>query len=200
LSVGLRTIRTRPIKCSNIEQVIEYIFEHRSERPQEGIDMTLLDDRQLVDWSTAWATQARPSRRPAVRDGVRPPVSHRPGPARPRIAPLCYRGSGLAVSRAEHARRPVSTAATVGLAGLAALITLWLGLLAQASSDRRAAPVAVPDQLAVVQVQAGESLQHLAARVAPQVPVSQVVERIRDLNHLDSAAVEAGRTLIAPVG
>ena len=200
MSVGFRTIRTRPIKCSNIEHVIEYIFEHRSERPQEGIDMTLLDDRHLMDWNTAWASPARPCRRPAVRDGSRPSPSHRPGPARPRVAPLRYRGSGLAVSRAEHARRPVSTAATVGLAGLAALITLWLGLLAQAGSGRVAVPAAVPDQLAVVQVQAGESLQHLAARVAPEVPVGQVVERIRDLNHLDSAAVDAGRTLIAPVG
>jgi LysM repeat protein len=52
----------------------------------------------------------------------------------------------------------------------------------------------------VVQVQTGETLQHLARRVAPDAPVGQVVDRIRELNQLDSAAVNAGQTLIAPVG
>jgi predicted Zn-dependent protease len=54
--------------------------------------------------------------------------------------------------------------------------------------------------LAVVQVQGGEKLQHLAGRVAPDSPVADVVDRIRDLNNLDSAAVDAGQTLIAPIG
>ena len=58
----------------------------------------------------------------------------------------------------------------------------------------------IPDRLAVIQVQAGETLQHVAARVAPNAPVGQVVERIRALNALDSAALDAGQTLIAPVG
>jgi predicted Zn-dependent protease len=52
----------------------------------------------------------------------------------------------------------------------------------------------------VVQVQPGENLQRLAARVAPDAPVAGVVERIRELNDLDSAALDAGQTLIAPVG
>ena len=46
----------------------------------------------------------------------------------------------------------------------------------------------------------GPALQQIAARVAPDAPVSQVAERIRDLNKLDSAAVDAGQTLIAPIG
>jgi hypothetical protein len=103
------------------------------------------------------------------------------------------------VSWAAHRRRPVSTAVTVALAGLAALITVWLGALAQAGGVGGKTPV-VPEQLAVVQVQAGENLQHLAARVAPDAPVGRVVERIRELNQLDSAALDAGQTLIAPVG
>ena len=82
---------------------------------------------------------------------------------------------------------------------MAALITLWLGALANFSGDRAAAPAAVPERLAVVQVQAGETLQQLAGRIAPEVPAGQVVDRIRDLNQLDSAAVDAGQTLIAPV-
>lgn len=112
-----------------------------------------------------------------------------------------YVGTGIAVSRAVHVqRRTVSTTVTVALAALAALITVWLGSIAHFSSDRASAASAVPEQLAVVQVQAGETLQQLAARVAPDAPAGQTVERIRDLNKLVSVAVDAGQTLIAPVG
>lgn len=111
-----------------------------------------------------------------------------------------YRGTGIAVSRASHSRRPVSTAVTVALAGAAALITLWLGLVGHVSGAPAAATEQLPDQLAVVQVQAGETLQQLAGRVAPDAPAGQVMQRIRDLNKLDSASLDAGQTLIAPIG
>ena len=97
-------------------------------------------------------------------------------------------------------RRPVSTAVTVALAGAAALITLWLGLVGHVSGAPAAATEQLPDQLAVVQVQAGETLQQLAGRVAPDAPAGQVMQRIRDLNKLDSASLDAGQTLIAPIG
>ncbi|HRD13443.1 MAG TPA: LysM peptidoglycan-binding domain-containing protein, partial [Mycobacterium sp.] len=67
-------------------------------------------------------------------------------------------------------------------------------------SGDQPAPAALPDQLAVVQVQAGETLQQLAGRVAPDAPAAQVMQRIRELNKLDSAALDAGQTLIAPLG
>lgn len=159
--------------------------------------MTVLDDRQLADWyATTVSAPCAPVRRPVRIVANRPG----PGPVRPRVAPLQYRRSGVAVSLAPHTRRPVGARATVALAGVAALITLWLGSLAHLSGDRAEAPVSIPDRLAVVQVQAGETLQHLAGRVAPDSPVSQVVDRIRDLNHLESAALDAGQTLIAPMG
>ncbi|MEI6251705.1 MAG: LysM peptidoglycan-binding domain-containing protein [Mycobacteriaceae bacterium] len=157
--------------------------------------MTVLDDRELADW---YAMAVSPPDGP-VRSRGRA-MSYRPGPVRPPVAPLRYRGSGVAVSCAAHTRRPVSATVTVGLAAVAALITLWLGSLAHFSGDRAAAPAQIPDRLAVVQVQAGETLRHLAGRVAPDSPVGQVVDRIRDLNDLDSAAVDAGQTLIAPIG
>lgn len=167
--------------------------------------MTVIDDRQVMP--------CRPMRREAGRELVREVVSapgrvrprpvrvaHRPGPARPAVAPLRYRGTAIPVSRAAHpAARPVSATVTVALAGLAALITLWLGFLAHFSGDQPA-PAALPDQLAVVQVQAGETLQQLAGRVAPDAPAAQVMQRIRELNKLDSAALDAGQTLIAPLG
>jgi len=94
----------------------------------------------------------------------------------------------------------VSTSLTMALAGLSALITLWLGALAQFSSERVAMPATVAAALGVVEVQAGETLEQLAGRVLPEAPVGQTVERIRHLNNLETASLDAGRTLIAPVG
>ncbi len=161
--------------------------------------MTVLDDRQiddseLLEWQQVWP-RATDSRHGRVR--VR---ADRPAPARPPVAPLQYRGAGIAVSRASHARRGVSTPVTVALACVAALITLWLGSLANFSGERAVVSAPVSDTLAVVQVQTGETLAQLAGRVAPDSPSGQTVQRIRELNKLDSVAVQAGQTLIAPIG
>ncbi|KQH78710.1 hypothetical protein AO501_32305 [Mycobacterium gordonae] len=130
--------------------------------------------------------------------------SNRPGPSRPAGAPMHYRGTGVAMSTASHRRRPVSVLTTMGLALLAGIITLWLGLMANFGSvlndEPAGASAQVPAALAVVRVEPGESLQQLATRVAPGAPVRDVVERIRNLNALDSNAVAAGQTLIAPIG
>ena len=157
--------------------------------------MTVLDDRQLVNRSAVCARPVGSPRRTRVAGG-----SDRPAPTRPASAPLQYRGGGVRMSHAPHTRRAVSTPVSIALAGVAALITLWLGCLANFSGTRPAAPAQLPDRLAVVQVQAGETLQHLAGRVAPDAPVGQVVERIRELNKLDSSSVDVGQTLIAPLG
>lgn len=155
--------------------------------------MTVIDERDLMWLSVAVREPVHPA-------GVRVlrPRGRRPGPARPRVAPLSHRGTGVAMSRVSHQTKKVSTRATLALAGLAALITVWLGSLADLNAN---APVStqVPEQLAVVRVQAGETLQELAERVAPETPVAQVVRRITDLNQLGSSAVEAGQTLIAPI-
>lgn len=130
----------------------------------------------------------------------------RPGPVRPVVAPMRYRGSGVVVSDARHPSRPrVGTAMTVAVAIVAALITVWLGWLAHlggVSTSASAAGIrtAGPEQLAVVHVQPGETIQQLASRMAPGAPVDETVERIRTLNHLDPATFDAGRTLIAPIG
>ncbi|OBF83897.1 hypothetical protein A5791_25300 [Mycobacterium sp. 852002-51163_SCH5372311] len=134
----------------------------------------------------------------------RPAWSCPPGPTRPAGAPTRYRGTGVAMSSAPHRRRPVRLTTTVGLALLAGIITLWLGLIAhfgQLANGETTAPAAhVPDRLAVVRVEPGESLPDVAARVAPDAPHRQVAERIRELNDLKSPTLVAGQTLIAPVG
>lgn len=124
------------------------------------------------------------------------------GPARPRPggAPLRYRGAGVPMTRTPHRPRPITPATTFALALLAAVITAWLGLVAHFGAAVADTAVSVPDQLGVVRVQSGESLQHLAARVAPGAPTGQVADRIRELNRLDSVMLEAGQTLIAPIG
>lgn len=130
----------------------------------------------------------------------------RPAPARPRVAPLRYRDGGIALSRAGHPVRAVRTSVAVALATMTALITLWLGVIAQLSGEgvrvdaRPAAPSAVPDRLGVVEMRPGETLHQLAARVAPQAMPEQVVDRIRELNKLGSSGAGAGQTLIAPLG
>ncbi|MEO1996933.1 MAG: LysM peptidoglycan-binding domain-containing protein [Planctomycetaceae bacterium] len=121
-------------------------------------------------------------------------------PCSPRLpgAPLHRSGTGLPVSRVSHRRRPVTPATTVVLALIAGAITLWLGLVAQFGGVV-GSEAEIPSRLAVVQVQAGESLQQVAQRVAPDAPVGDVMERISELNELETVALNAGQTLIAPL-
>jgi hypothetical protein len=167
-------------------------------------DMTQVDTLGRVGFGDGRrlpaAVPARPVRgRP--RGGVQRQRSvRRPGPGRAPGAPLRYRGTGVLMSRASHRRRPITPFTTVALALLAALITVWLGLVAQFGEAVHGVSAPVPGKLAVVQVQTGETLQQVAARGAPDAPVGPVIERIRELNKLDSVAVDAGQTLIAPVG
>ncbi|MFV8164996.1 LysM peptidoglycan-binding domain-containing protein [Mycobacterium sp. 134] len=123
----------------------------------------------------------------------------RPAPSRPDTGGVRYRGTGVLMSRASHRSRPITPLTTVLLALVAAGITVWLGLVAQLGGVV-GAETPTPTELAVVQVKSGETLQQVARRVAPDAPVARVVEQIRDLNQLDSVAVDAGQTLLAPVG
>lgn len=137
------------------------------------------------------------------RDGLA--RSRGPVPSRPAGAPTRYYGTGVAMSVAPHrGRRSVTWATTVGLALVAGAITLWLGLVANVgqalNGDSTNSAARVPDRLAVVRVDAGESLSDVAHRVAPEAPAGQVADRIRELNDLHSPTLVAGQTLIAPIG
>lgn len=101
-------------------------------------------------------------------------------------------------ARGEVASRSVSGRVTLAVAGLAAMIVMVLWLTAQLSAAQ-IAPDRAPEQLGVMQVQAGETLQAFANRVLPDVPASQAIDRIESLNNLRSPVLEAGQTLIAPV-
>jgi hypothetical protein len=156
--------------------------------------MTVLDTREVLAGPVARGPH-RPTALPRPRRTSQ--TRRRPGGA-----PMRYHGPGVVMSRASHRRRPITPATTVGLALVAALITVWLGVVAQFGGvvDPTGSSSPVPDTLSVVRVEAGETLAHVAHRVAPDAPVAHVVDRIRELNHLESAALDAGQTLIAPVG
>ncbi len=163
--------------------------------------MTILEARTSARDSRQFEAGPRPSAAPEVwplpRDVVvrrRRVQSRRPGGA-----PLGYRSTGVLMSRASHRRRPITPVATVLLALLAGGFTLWLGMVAQLGGPTEE-PMQLPTRLSVVYVEAGETLQHIAARVAPDAPAGSVVERIRELNKLETSTVQAGQTLIAPIG
>ncbi|MDO2970438.1 LysM peptidoglycan-binding domain-containing protein [Mycobacteroides abscessus] len=121
---------------------------------------------------------------------------------RPAGRPVAYRGNGIRVSGVAHRvyrRRPVSLKATIVVAVGAAVATMWLLMLGQVSAAGIGG-AGVPDRLAVVQVAPGETLADVASRVAPEAPRSAMVSKIRELNELDSATVQAGQTLVSPVG
>lgn len=152
----------------------------------------------VLHTSDVWDVPARSARPVRVGQPHRTPATRRPRSQRPAGAPMAYRGSGVLVSRASHRRRPITPATTVLLALVAAAITVWLGLVAQAGG-LLGGQTEVPGRLAVVQVRTGESLQQVAQRVAPDAPVADVVDKIRELNKLQTVALDAGQTLIAPV-
>ncbi|WP_442928995.1 LysM peptidoglycan-binding domain-containing protein [Mycobacterium sp. MS1601] len=163
----------------------------------EGIDMTLIDTLPPRLAQPSPVSDTRTLRyRPVSAQGRRRPTEIRPAGAAVR-----QRGTGVRVSRTPHRRgRTITPVTTVGLALLAAMITVWLGAVAQFGEAIQGATAPTPSKLAVVQVQSGETLQTVAARIAPQAPIGQTVQQIRELNQLDGAAVNAGQTLIAPVG
>src|SRR5262249_35440085 len=139
--------------------MIDYIRTQERMMVTKGARMTVIDAGRPQAWTSAYPGDQGLVRRPRRTERVRPANGA-----------MQYRGTGVRMSRAPHERRPVSVMMTVTLAAVAALITVWLVALAQ-SRSADPARASVPDQLEVVQVQPGENLQRLAARVAPDAPV-----------------------------
>ncbi len=138
----------------------------------------------------------RPGGRAGTRGNVMEVLPARP---RPVGARLHDRGVGAVMPQRSHRQRP-GPAITATLALLAALITVWLGLIAQLGAAVSGSAAETPARLGVVQIESGETLQQLAARVAPGGSATEVADRIRELNGLDDAVWATGRTLISPVG
>ena len=80
----------------------------------------------------------------------------------------------------------------------ALLLVLALGVLWGGGSVATERPGAAEPTL-VVQVEAGDTLYDIAARVTTDGDVAAMVEEIEDLNRLDTAVVYAGQKLRVPV-
>ncbi|MBM4494201.1 LysM peptidoglycan-binding domain-containing protein [Rhodococcus hoagii] len=109
--------------------------------------------------------------------------------------------AGTQVSRAagpSHGRKR----ATSGLSAVVATFVITAGVVAgldAIANLRMAQPDSVPTSTDSVQVRRGESHGDVAARVAPEAPVAQVVDRIVELNAMSGAEVRPGQILISPV-
>ncbi|MFT4264432.1 MAG: LysM peptidoglycan-binding domain-containing protein [Nocardioides sp.] len=77
-------------------------------------------------------------------------------------------------------------------AGLLATLALALGVTANSTATER------PASLATITVGSGETLWDIASSVAVDGHTGDMVEQIKELNHLDSGALEAGQTLRVP--
>ncbi|MFC7613830.1 LysM peptidoglycan-binding domain-containing protein [Actinokineospora soli] len=132
--------------------------------------------------STRHAVPARTVR--AGRGGSRPPT-RRPPVGAPRV---------VAPADCAPRRSPVPLAALVAIALAVAALVYGFGAYSGAMAEST-----VPTTTAVVRVGVGETLYDLAARTAPGSDSSAVVDRIRQLNGLDSVDVYPGQPLTVPV-
>ena len=80
----------------------------------------------------------------------------------------------------------------------ALLLVLALGVLWGGGSVATEQPGSA-DPTLVVQVEPGDTLYDIAARVTTDADVAAMVEEIEDLNRLDTAVVYAGQKLRVPV-
>ncbi|MFC9358783.1 LysM peptidoglycan-binding domain-containing protein [Rhodococcus sp. NPDC057014] len=116
---------------------------------------------------------------------------------RPSSGAVAYRPTHTGVSRADHERG----ANDVGWRTILASVVITAGVLcglvgvAQLATGGGVSNTAATE---VVQVQQGESLAAVAARIAPDMPVAQVVERIMELNAMSNSALHPGQSLIVP--
>lgn len=167
-------------------------------------------------------TVTRTPRRPGV---ARPPMHpgphpSRPGSSAPRSAPLpplpptvgrpVRRPHRQAFAAGPHyapAPRPMVRPTTAQVARRRRAVALMLVapvtlavvvLLGQLAHVAQVATV--PDQTVAVQVAEGDSLWQLARRAAPQADTGAVVERIVEVNGLESAAVSPGEVVLVPTG
>ena len=95
---------------------------------------------------------------------------------------------------------PRSRGASLGwlalTAGLVALIVVGIGWL---GSFGGTAATPVPATTTVVTVHSGETLWNVATNEAPSSSPQDVVDRIRELNHIFDAAIYPGERLVVPV-
>ncbi|MGW5522206.1 LysM peptidoglycan-binding domain-containing protein [Gordonia sp. NPDC003950] len=87
-------------------------------------------------------------------------------------------------------------AAVALLTGVALAMLVWL--IGVAGSDYQESTAPTPVATQVVHVRAGESLNSVAARVAPEMPRQAVIDQIVELNDMGGSALHVGQALLTP--
>jgi len=152
--------------------------------------------------TTTSVTQNRISAAVVRPPGIASPVPSRPRPAalrRPGGRPMSYAQLPGRVRLSHAPHHPTPRQRRRRVVALIVLAVLVVALTAWGMGAVRSGGVAeVPTATTVVQVRSGENLSELAARVAPGVPASAVVQRIVSLNGLSGPAVRTGQSLVVP--
>jgi predicted Zn-dependent protease len=83
------------------------------------------------------------------------------------------------------------------LVGAALAGLVWVFALVGGDYEEASAPA--PVATSVVHVRGGETLNSVAARVAPEVPRQAVINQLRALNGMTTTALSVGQALVVPV-
>jgi hypothetical protein len=100
-------------------------------------------------------------------------------------------------SRGVRLTRRGRTVVLLALVGLL-LAAFTLGRIGDSQAAARGAGASARVPYASTTVHAGETLWSVAKRVAPGQDPRAVIQQIRSLNHLDTAAVQVGQQLLLP--
>ena len=88
-----------------------------------------------------------------------------------------------------------------GQAAIIVLLMVTLGVLAFTIAQLVGDPAAsIPTSLTTISVRTGDTLGSIASHYAPQADTAAVIDRIRDLNALQSTALLPGQVLVVPAG
>lgn len=145
-------------------------------------------DRRLPERRTLQRDPAR--RRPAYAGPARTGARRLPAVAGTR----CATPVGPRVTAHRTARRTGAMVAV--LTGVALALLVWL--VAVAGSDYQQSTTPTPAATEVVHVRAGESLNSVAARVAPDLPRQAVIDEIARMNEMSGSGLQVGQALLVP--
>ena len=116
---------------------------------------------------------------------------------RPAGVPSSRRGTGARVSSAVHERSRSQAASNAWMVAIFAAVLFVVG--GAAILVRGIGVVDTTTSVAVVEVQAGDTIGSIAAHNAPGLSVGAVVGQIRSMNGMAGGQLEVGQTLRVPV-
>jgi Tfp pilus assembly protein FimV len=125
------------------------------------------------------------------------PAAGRTARTSTRVRPVPAARSTRTARRAYTGIRLTSRGRALLMLGSALFLLVTIVVSGRFTADAGSTP-AVP-ATSVVVVQPGENLWQIARRLAPGSDPREVLTQLRTLNHLGSAPVEAGQSIVVPV-